>query len=95
MKLRVFIYNIYHMHRTSLLLDDDTRQAARQLSLRYGCSVSEAIRRAVVRHRDAVFGVPDQQRKERIEKLGQLFDLFEGHAGEEEIRRLKSQDEGF
>ena len=95
MKSTACTYNIYHMHRTSLLLDDDTRRAARQLSLRYGCSVSEAIRRAVVRHRDAVFGVPDHHRQERMEKLGQLFDLFEGHAVEEEIRRLKSQDEGF
>ena len=44
--------------RTSLILDDDTRIAARQLALRYDCSTSEAIRRAVVRHRDAVLGVP-------------------------------------
>ena len=83
------------MQRTSLLLDDDTRRAARQLALRYGCSVSEAIRRAVVRHRDAVFGVPAESRKKRMEKLGELFELFEGHDAEEEIHRLKTQDEGF
>ena len=82
------------MQRTSLLLDDDTRRAARQLALRYDCSVSEAIRRAVVRHRDSVFGVPAHSRKERMENLGELFELFEGHDAEEEIRRLKTQDEG-
>lgn len=83
------------MQRTSLLLDDDTRRAARQLALRYDCSVSEAIRRAVVRQRDAVLGVPAELRKERMEKLGELFELFEGHDAEDEIRRLKNQDDGF
>ncbi len=83
------------MQRTSLLLDDDTRRAARQLALRYGCSVSEAIRRAVVRHRDAMLGVPAHSRKQRMKKLGELFELFEGHDAEEEIRQLKTQDEGF
>ena len=86
---------MHHMHRTSLLLDDDTRRAARQLALHYGCSVSEAIRRAVVRHRDAVFGVPAESRKKRMETLGELFELFEGHDAEEEVRRLKTHDEGF
>jgi hypothetical protein len=82
-------------HRTTLILDDDTRAAARQLSLRYGCSTSEAIRRAVVRHRDAVFGVPAASRKERRQVLERLFDLFEGHDAEAELRRLKEQDSGF
>ena len=38
-------------HRTTVLLDEETRTAARQLAMRYGCSTSEAIRRAIVRHR--------------------------------------------
>ncbi len=90
-----YTYNMHYMQRTSLLLDDETRRAARQLSLRYGCSVSEAIRRAVVRHRDAVLGVPAERRKARMEKLGELFELFKGHDAEEEVRRLKTHDEGF
>lgn len=82
-------------HRTTLLLDDESRHAARQLAQRYGCSASEAIRRAVVRHRDAVLGVPAARRRERMRALEQLFDLFEGHDAADEIRRLKNQDEGF
>lgn len=81
--------------RTTLLLDDDTKQAARQLALRYGCSTSEAIRRAVVRHRDAVFGVPAESRRERQKVLERLVELFDGHDAVEEVRRLKLQDEGF
>jgi hypothetical protein len=77
------------------MLDEDTRKAARQLALRYGCSTSEAIRRAVVRHRDAVFGVPAGSRQERRKVLDRLFDLFDGHDADDETRRLKTQDEGF
>jgi hypothetical protein len=57
--------------------------------------MSEAIRRAVRRHRDAVFGVPAESRQERRKVLDRLIDLFEGNDPEEEIRRLKSEDEGF
>ena len=82
-------------HRTTLILDDDTRQAARQLAQRYECSASEAIRRAVIRHRDTVLGVPRSRRQERRRILEHLFELFDGHDAEEEIRRLRGQDAGF
>jgi hypothetical protein len=81
--------------RTTLILDDETKKAARELALRYGCSTSEAIRRAILRHRDSVFGVPAETRRERGKVLSRLVELFDGHDAEEEIRRLKSQDEGF
>ena len=76
-------------------MDEESRQAARQLATRYGCSTSEAIRRAVIRHRDAVFGIPARSRQERRSSLLRLIDLFEGHDAEDEIQRLKAQDEGF
>lgn len=89
-------YHAYDMaQRTTLLLDDDTRRAARELALRYDCSMSEAIRRAVVRQRDAVVGVSSERRKERVQALERLIDLFEGHDAEAEIRRLKREDAGF
>lgn len=40
-------------------------------------------------------GVSAAGRKKRVETLDRLFQLFEGHDAEEEIRRLKEQDEGF
>ena len=89
------MYTYDMAHRTTLLLDDETRQAARQLALRYGCSTSEAIRRAVVRQRDTAFGLPAGARKERRQALERLFELFDGHDAAEEVRRLKAQDEGF
>ena len=77
------------------MLDEDVRSAARELAHRYGCSTSEAIRRAVLRHRDAVVGIPPARRAERVRTLERLFELFEGHDPADEVRRLKEQDEGF
>ena len=81
--------------RTTLILDDDAKRAARELASRYGCSISEAIRRAIVRHRDAVLGVPVESRRERKVVLARLVELFDGNDAAEEVARLKSQDEGF
>ena len=82
-------------HRTTLVLDEKARAAARQLAGRYGCSVSEAVRRSLVRQRDAELGVPVGRRRERASKLRRLFELFEGNDAGAEIRRLKAEDEGF
>jgi hypothetical protein len=81
--------------RTTLILDDETRKAARDLAAREGCSLSEAIRRAVIRQREGLFGVDAQGRRRRRKLLERLFVLFEGNDPEEEIRRLKTEDEGF
>jgi len=81
--------------RTTLVLDDKAREAARQLARRYGCSLSEATRRALVRQRDAELGVPRQRRHERVKALRRLFALFEGNDPRAEVRRLKAEDEGF
>ena len=83
------------MHPTSLFLDDETLQAARDLALHYDCSTSEAVRRAVIDHWDAVLGVSVAIRHKRVRILGHLFDLFEGHDADAEIRRLKGEDGGF
>lgn len=81
-------------HRTTLILDDDTRKAARELAKYYDCTLPEAIRRAVVRHRDAVTGAPQVARKERTRTLHRLFELFEHNDPAEEVRRLKAEDKG-
>ena len=77
------------------MLDEEARHAAGELAHRYGCSVSEAICRAVLRHRDAVLGIPSAQRSERVQTLERLFDLFQDHDPADEVRRLKEGDEGF
>ena len=81
--------------RTTLLLDDETRAAARQLAQRYRCSTSEAIRRSVVQQRDALLGIPRSRSRVRVATLRRLFVLFEDNDAVEEIRRLKAEDAGF
>jgi hypothetical protein len=81
--------------RTTLVLDDKARQAARQLARRYGCSLSEATRRALVRQRDAEFGVPRERRRERVRALRKLFDLFSDNDPAAEVRRLKAENASF
>lgn len=82
-------------HRTTLLLDDETRAAARDIARQYGVTVSEAIRRSVIRQRDLVVGLPAARRAQRKRALRRAFELFEGNDPAAEIRRLKSQDAGF
>jgi hypothetical protein len=81
--------------RTTLVLDDKAREAARQLARRYGCSLSEATRRALVRQRDQELGVPRRRRHERARALRRLFELFADNDPRSEIKRLKAEDEGF
>jgi hypothetical protein len=81
--------------RTTIVLDARSRRAARELALHWDCSSSEAIRRALVRERDAVLGPSAKAKGERKKLLAQLFELFEDNDPAEEVRRLKSEDEGF
>lgn len=81
--------------RTTLVLDEKAREAASQLARRYGCSLSEATRRALIRQRDAELGPPRVRRHERVRALQALFELFADNDPHAEIRRLKAQDEGF
>lgn len=82
-------------HRTTVLFDEETRRAARQLAGAYNCSTSEAIRRAIMHHRDVVLGVPTATRRQRMKALERLFDLMEGNDADEEVARLKREDLGF
>jgi hypothetical protein len=83
------------MVRTTLVLDEKAREAARQLARRHGCSMSEATRRALVRQRDSEMGVPRGRRRERARAMRRLFELFAGNDPVAEVRRLKAEDEGF
>ena len=81
--------------RTTLILDEESGVAARQLAAYYGCAVSDAIRRSLIAQRDAVAGVPKQIRQRRVKTLQRLFEMFEGNDAAEEVHRLKREDSGF
>jgi hypothetical protein len=81
--------------RTTLVLDDRSRRAARDLARRYDCSTSEAIRRAIVSQLEAESKPSAADRKRRREVLKRLFELFEDADAAAEVRRLKAEDSGF
>ena len=81
--------------RTTLILDEESGVAARQLAEHYGCPVSDAIRRSLIAQRDSVAGVPKSVRQQRVKTLKRLFEIFEGHDAAEEVQRLKREDQGF
>ena len=81
--------------RVTLALDSSTWSAAQDLAHQYDCSTAEAIRKAIVRHRETILGQSEAGCPERVRHLERLFDLFAGNDAEEEVRRLKEQDEGF
>jgi len=81
--------------RTTLILDDESQTAARQLADHYGCAVSDAIRRSLIAQRDSIAGVPKRARQQRVKILKHLFEIFEGNDAADEVRRLKIEDRGF
>jgi hypothetical protein len=81
--------------RTTLILDDASGAAARQLADHYGCPVSDAIRRSLIAQRDSLAGVSKATRQQRMRVLKRLFEIFEGNDAAEEVRRLKMEDQGF
>ncbi|TDI42769.1 MAG: hypothetical protein E2P02_12550 [Acidobacteria bacterium] len=78
--------------RTALVLEDETRQAAQQLALRYGCSMPESIRSAVVHQRNAAIGVPADRRQERRQIIRAAIRAVAGNDPDEEIRQLNAED---
>jgi hypothetical protein len=63
--------------RTTLILDEESGTAARQLADHCGCPVA---------------GVPKRIRQQRVRTLKRLFEIFEGNDAAEEVRRLKMED---
>lgn len=81
------------MSRTTIVLDEPAERALAALTKHYGCSASEAIRRALVQHRERALGVPEEKRKRRRAALEKLIELMDGHDWQAEIAQLKQEDE--
>jgi len=81
--------------RTTVLLDDSSRRAAKVLAAKLDISPSEAIRRALVHYREHVLGAAPETRRRRKRTLERLGRLFEGHDAAGEVERLKEEDAFF
>jgi hypothetical protein len=81
--------------RTTILLDEPSRRAAKTLALKLDVSPSEAIRRALVHYRNHVLGVPADVQRRRVVALDRLVDLFADGDAAGEVQRLKAEDRHF
>lgn len=81
--------------RTTLILDEASRGAAKRLAAKLQVSPSEVVRRALVHYGDHVLGVVGERRRRRKNALARLSKLFEGNDPAAEVARLKEEDEFF
>lgn len=81
------------MSRTTIVLDEPAEDALRALTRHYGCSASEVIRRALLKHREMTLGVPEEKRRRRKLALEKLIASMDGHDWQGELERLKEEDE--
>lgn len=79
--------------RTTVVLDEESLKAMQDLCSELGIGQSEAMRRSLLAYRRQVSGSPRQERLRRRRILEELFELFEGHDPQSEVRRLKEEDE--
>ena len=82
------------VHRTTLMLDDETRTAARELASKLQISVSEAIRRAILQSHSQLQGISPDDRRKRLQALSQLAKSFQGYDPSDELKALQEED-GF
>lgn len=83
------------VHRTTILLDDNSRRAAKQVASELDVTPSEVIRRAIVAYRDQIVGISADARKRRLRSFKRAVQLFEGNDAEAEVQALKEQDRHF
>ena len=79
------------MNRTTIVLDTPSQDALDALTRHYGCSASEAVRRALVQQRERTLGVPEDKRRRRRDALEQLVHLMDGHDWEAELASLREE----
>lgn len=82
--------------RTTVVLDQPSRLAAKTLARTLGITPSEAIRRALIAYRDQVLGgVSPAEIKRRRAAFTELTELMDGNDPEAEIARLEREKEFF
>lgn len=82
-------------HRTTIMLDEASRRAAKELATALEVAPAEAVRRAIVAYRDQVLGASPDWRKQRLRSFKRALDLFADHDAKAEVAALKQQDEHF
>ena len=79
------------MSRTTLMLDAPARQASRRLAQKLGVSPSEVMRRALALFQAEVLGVPEEDRKRRVDALEKLVKLSSKVDVKAELKRIRRE----
>lgn len=86
-------YEAIMAHRTTVMLDDEAQEAARELANRLRVSTSQAIRLAIVGYRNIVVGVVPEDRKRRMAAFERLVELMDGKDPGSELDKSRSEDD--
>ena len=78
--------------RTTVLLDPESRKAAKQIAAKLDVSASEVIRRALRSYAASTRRVTSKEKRRRTLALKRLISSFAGNDPEREIARLKRED---
>jgi hypothetical protein len=81
------------MHRTTVLLDEESQKAARRLAAHLNVSPSEAMRRALIAYQASLLGSSKASIRRRRALLDRLVEVSVGGDPAEEIRGRKEEDE--
>lgn len=80
-------------HRTTILLDAESRRTAKELAAKLDVSPSEVIRRALKAYQPMASRVTPELRKKRVQAARRLFRLFAGVDARAEILARRRENE--
>jgi hypothetical protein len=76
--------------RTTIILGDKERRAAKKLAAHWGVSPSEAIRRALLKvEADEFEAARSRTRRDRVAAFEELIKLFDGYDPQDELNRIR------
>ncbi|MGB0679042.1 MAG: hypothetical protein ACPGUV_05220 [Polyangiales bacterium] len=81
--------------RTSLIFDQQTEQAVRELKQRLHCSMAEVVRRALHAYHHQVMRDAHGRVSQQQALLQKLYTSFRNHDPAAEVARLKDEDAYF
>jgi hypothetical protein len=82
--------------RTTIILGDKERRAAKKLAAHWGVTLSEAIRRSLLAmEAQELEATRSRARRERVLAFKELVKLFHGHDPEEELAQIRADRDAW
>lgn len=82
--------------RTTIVLGDKERRAAKKLAAHWGVTPSEAIRRALLKvEAEELEAARGKARRERVAAFEQLVKLFKGYDPDDELAQIRADRDAW